>query len=143
MRYDAGEVLTQLKERGHRMTEPRRAIVEAIMATQGHLTPQGIIDRVKGDMPGVNPSTVYRTMELLEEIGVLAHSHLDGGAEYHHAGEQEHVHLVCARCGRTQSLPADDVVPLRNSIAAHTGFEPDFTHFAISGLCSECSAAIS
>ena len=58
-------------------------------------------------MPGVNPSTVYRTITLLEEVGVLQHSHLESGAEYHKAEEAQHVHLTCQRCGRDDALSID------------------------------------
>src|SRR5256885_6842489 len=101
---DFSEVMTLLRTRGLRMTPQRRAIVSEVMRTQGHISPTAIARKVQGEMPGVNASTVYRTLTLLEEVGVLQHSHLEAGAEYHRTDEAQHVHLTCARCGRDDAL---------------------------------------
>jgi Fur family transcriptional regulator, ferric uptake regulator len=114
------EVIEVLRTHGLRMTPQRRAIVAEIMRTQGHISPTVLARRVQGEMPGVNASTIYRTLATLEEVGVLAHAHLESGAEYHRAEEAGHVHLTCSNCG----------------------FQPDLTHFAISGLCADCAAEL-
>ncbi|HYN36785.1 MAG TPA: Fur family transcriptional regulator [Actinomycetota bacterium] len=134
------DVMEQLRARGHRMTPQRRAIVEEIMHTKGHISPQAVAQRVKDRIPGVNPSTIYRTLDLLEELGVLSHSHLEKGPEYHRAFEHDHVHLICSRCHRAQSLSEEETQPLKDLVAKHSGFVADFTHFAISGLCADCLA---
>ena len=135
---DVEPVLERLKERGYRMTPQRRAIVAEIMATEGHISALEVVSRVKARLPGVNASTVYRTLDLLEELGIVSHAHLGGGPEYHHAGRNDHVHLICARCRKAQALSEEETAPLKQLIAGHNGFIPDFTHFAISGLCREC-----
>lgn len=109
-----------------------------IMRTQGHISPTALARRVQGDMPGVNASTIYRTLALLEEVGVLAHAHLESGAEYHKAEEAGHVHLTCSNCGAEDDLSMDEAKALVRVIEQHRGFQPDLTHFAISGLCSDC-----
>ncbi len=134
----AEEALGALRKRGYRMTPQRRAIVVEIMRTRGHISPQKIVDRVEKRLPGTNPSTVYRTLELLEELGIVSHAHLGDGPEYHKADEHDHVHLICSRCNKAQSLSEDDTTPLKELISRHSGFVPDFTHFAISGLCADC-----
>ena len=90
---------------------------------------------------GVNASTVYRTLAVLEEAGVLRHAHLEGGAEYHRVEEAGHVHLACSRCGASEDLSADRAARLARAIEAATGFRPDLTHFAISGTCARCRKA--
>jgi Fur family ferric uptake transcriptional regulator len=135
------DVLSELRLRGHRMTPQRRAIVAEIMATRGHISPSDVVQRVKHRLPGVNDSTVYRTLDLLEEIGVLSHAHLGSGPAYHHAGRDDHVHLVCRVCGRTEQLPVDEIRSLQATVDRLTGFLPDFTHFAIAGTCSSCRSA--
>jgi len=120
------------------MTPQRRAIVAEIMRTRGHISPTALARKVQGEMPGVNPSTVYRTLALLEDIGVLSHAHLEGGAEYHRAEEAGHVHLTCSRCGAEDDLSLEEARALSHLIERHRGFLPDLTHFAISGLCAEC-----
>jgi Fur family ferric uptake transcriptional regulator len=140
---DFGDVMEALRGRGLRMTPQRRAIVSQVMRAQGHISPTSIARRVQGEMPGVNASTIYRTLALLEEIGVLSHSHLETGAEYHRAEEAEHVHLTCGRCGRDESLSLDEARKLQRLIRTHHGFQADLTHFAITGRCADCARAAS
>jgi len=122
------------------MTPQRRAIVAEVMAAQGHISPTAIARTVQSEMPGVNASTVYRTLTLLEEVGVLQHSHLESGAEYHRAEEAEHVHLMCRSCGRDDALSLKEAAALSELIHRHHGFVADLTHFAITGRCRECAA---
>jgi Fur family ferric uptake transcriptional regulator len=136
---DLGRVLELLRARGLRMTPQRRAIVAEVLRTPGHLAPTQIARRVQGEMPGVNASTVYRTLALLEEVGVLRHAHLEAGAEYHRADEARHVHLICQRCERNEELTVDEVAELAGLLRHHNGFEADLTHFAITGLCRRCA----
>ena len=89
-------------------------------------------------MPGVTASTIYRTLDMLEGVGIISHSHLERGAEYHHAGDSGHVHLTCARCGAEDDLSLDEAASLERLIMKHHGFRPDLTHFAISGVCKPC-----
>jgi Fur family transcriptional regulator, ferric uptake regulator len=131
-------VMEVLRVRGLRMTPQRRAIVAEIMRTRGHISPTALARKVQGEMPGVNASTVYRTLALLEEIGVLSHAHLEGGAEYHRAEEAGHVHLTCSNCGAEDDLSMEEAEALSHLIERHREFLPDLTHFAISGLCAEC-----
>ena len=131
-------MLDTLKLRGYRMTPQRRAIIEEILSSNGHVSAIGIAEKLAKKMPGVNASTVYRTLDLLEEIDIVFHSHLGSGAEYHLTGEHEHVHLVCSNCGSTQSLSLGELEPFRKRLAKDHDFQADFTHFAIAGLCSRC-----
>lgn len=133
------DVIEILRGKGLRMTPQRRAIVAEIMRTQGHISPTALARKVQSDMPGVNPSTIYRTLTLLEEVGVLAHAHLEGGAEYHRAEEAGHVHLTCSNCGDEDDLSLREAEALVALIERHHGFQPDLTHFAISGLCADCA----
>ncbi len=138
---DYADVLDLLRSKGLRMTPQRRAIVSEVMRTQGHISPAAIARTIEGEMPGVNPSTVYRTLTLLEDVGVLQHSHLESGAEYHKRDEAQHVHLTCHRCGRDDSLSIAEAGRLGTLIHQHHGFVADLTHFAITGLCATCAGA--
>jgi Fur family ferric uptake transcriptional regulator len=139
--HDYADVIDLLRSKGLRMTPQRRAIVTEVMRTQGHISPAAIARTVQGEMPGVNASTVYRTLTLLEDVGVLSHSHLETGAEYHKAEEAEHVHLTCGRCGKDDPLSLSEAQALHELITQHHGFEADLTHFAITGLCASCAGA--
>jgi Fur family ferric uptake transcriptional regulator len=134
----AEDVLHMLKERGFRMTPQRRVIVAEVMRTKRHIDPSSLISRIQRQVPDVNASTVYRTLWLLDELGVLTHSHFEDGVQYHRAQQADHVHLTCAACGSEQSLEQAEVEPFRELISDRYGFAADFTHFAISGLCRRC-----
>ncbi len=123
------------------MTPQRRAIVLEIMQTDGHISATDVARRVRERVPGVNPSTIYRTLDLLEDLGVLSHAHLEAGPEYHRRDEGRHVHLVCSRCRAEDSLSMEEAERLERLVARHHGFAPDLTHFAISGLCAHCQGA--
>jgi Fur family transcriptional regulator, ferric uptake regulator len=131
-------VLELLRSRGLRMTPQRRAIVAEVMAAEGHISPAAVARRVQERVPGVNASTVYRTLDVLEDLGVLSHAHLESGPEYHRSTDGQHVHLTCARCGAGDSLSLKEADRLKQLIVRHHGFSPDLTHFAISGLCADC-----
>jgi Fur family ferric uptake transcriptional regulator len=130
--------LELLRSRGLRMTPQRRAIVAEVMAAKGHISPAVVARRVQERVPGVNPSTIYRTLDVLESLGVLSHAHLESGAEYHRSSDGQHVHLSCSRCGSQDSLTLEEAGRLKQLIVRHHDFSPDFTHFAISGLCASC-----
>jgi Fur family ferric uptake transcriptional regulator len=134
----AESIVELLRSRGLRMTPQRRAIVSEVMSTEGHISPAGLARQVAQRVPGVSPSTIYRTLEMLEELGVLSHAHLEGGAEYHRRSLGEHVHLACSRCGREESLSGAEAERLRRMLQRSHGFRADLAHFAISGLCATC-----
>jgi Fur family ferric uptake transcriptional regulator len=130
-----------LRSQGMRMTPQRIAIVQEIMQAPGYLVPLGVIERVKARVPGVSASTVYRTLERLEELGILAHVHLENGVGYHQVSDPQHAHLTCTACGREQEVSEALLSRLERSIEQEHGFRPDFSHHPISGLCAGCLAA--
>jgi Fur family ferric uptake transcriptional regulator len=134
----AQDALQVLKRNGFRMTPQRQAIVAEVMRTDGHISATVIAAKVQARMPGVTPSTIYRTLDVLEDVGIISHSHLERGAEYHRAGQEGHVHLTCSSCGAEDDLSLEEAATLERLITKHHGFRPDLTHFAISGICKRC-----
>jgi Fur family ferric uptake transcriptional regulator len=130
-----------LRGQGMRMTPQRLAIVDQIMSTSGYIIPITVIERVQARVPGVSPSTVYRTLERLEQVGVLAHVHLESGVGYHRLEEAQHAHLTCSRCGADLELPRSSLRSLERLFERDHGFRPDFTHYAIAGTCAACNQA--
>jgi Fur family transcriptional regulator, ferric uptake regulator len=127
-----------LRAKGYRLT-PQRALVLQAVSTLRHGTPDEICAEVQRSAGGVNISTVYRTLELLEELGLVTHTHLGHGAPtYHSATDEDHLHLVCRDCGliiETDVSVADHLV---NDLATQHGFVTDVAHFAIFGRCKDC-----
>lgn len=138
---ELASLTSALRERGYRITPQREAILREVLRAEGHITPQDVARRVQRRMPAVNASTVYRTLGMLEEAGVVRHAHLERGAEYHRADESRHVHLTCSRCGAEDDLSMREAESLEQLIHRHHDFSPDLTHFAISGLCADCRRA--
>jgi Fur family transcriptional regulator, ferric uptake regulator len=131
----------QLRARGYRVTPQRQLVLEAVTALE-HATPEEICARVRQTARGVNISTVYRTLELLEQLSLVTHSHLSHGApSYHLAAEAEHVHLVCRVCGRIEEVGPDAVAPLVTALEAGQDFETDVRHLAVFGRCGRCRRA--
>ncbi len=132
------DLTAQLRRRGLRLTPQRVAVLEAVRDL-GHATPDDVAARVQDD--GVNVSTVYRTLELLEELGLVAHTHLGHGAPTYHAAEDtDHLHLVCRDCGKVAEADVELAADFVGTLAAVHGFDSDVKHFAIYGRCADCAA---
>ncbi len=130
--------LATLKEKGLKLTPQRRLIVNIIHDAEAHLTAEDIIAHVQSKMPGVNKSTIYRTLELLEETGCVYKSESGDHAIYHHAEEGHHHHLVCRKCGKTAECNENLFLPVEKSLADKYGFRASFKHMVIDGLCETC-----
>jgi Fur family ferric uptake transcriptional regulator len=128
----------QLRERGYRLTPQRQLVLEAVCDLQ-HATPEDICAAVRRTAAGVNITTVYRTLELLEELGLITHTHLGHGAPtYHVVDGDAHVHLVCRDCGEVSEVPPELVAGVVRALAEERGFVVDVGHFSIFGRCREC-----
>ncbi len=128
-----------LREKGYRLT-PQRELVLAAVNELAHATPEQVCARVQETASGINISTVYRTLELLEELGLVRHAHLGHGApSYHPAGHHHHLHLVCRDCGTVSQVGVDVAGPLTEAVRTAEGFEVDLEHFAIYGRCRGCA----
>ena len=95
-----------LHERGLRMTPQRQLVLDAVRALD-HATPEQICAHVQRTAPAVNITTIYRTLDLLDRIGLVRHTHLGHGAPTYSAREHEHVHLVCHQCGTITEVPTE------------------------------------
>ncbi len=138
VRVDVDEVLVRLRANGGRITNARRAVLTVLVHADRHLTADDVAATVRERHPEVHLSTVYRTLEALEELGVVTHVHLGHGrATYHVAGSVHH-HAVCDVCGRTIELPADLLDDLATDLLRSQGFVADVHHFAFVGRCVGC-----
>jgi len=130
----------RLRESGHRLT-PQRELVLAAVETLGHATPDEVYAEVRRRSDAINLSTVYRTLELLDELGLIRHAHLsDRAPTYHAATGHEHSHLVCRRCHKLISVSRDEVEQALGPLAQRLGFVPDYGHLSVFGHCESCAA---
>jgi Fur family ferric uptake transcriptional regulator len=128
-----------LRARGLRLTAQRQLVLEAVYAL-GHATPDQVHAAVSRTVGGVNITTVYRTLELLEELGLVTHTHLSHGSPtYHAVGEEQHVHLVCRVCGGVDEVSPAVLDALVGNLADDRGFLVDVGHVALFGMCGACA----
>jgi Fe2+ or Zn2+ uptake regulation protein len=143
MHIAAETLIDVLRTDGLRITRARTAVCEVLVRSHDEHLDAGDIRRrvIMSGGPNVDQSTVYRTLEVLENAGVLAHSHLGHGpAVYHLTEDASHQHFVCSECGRTVAVGSDKLAEWTGAIEAHTGFIVEPSHFALSGRCASCAA---
>ena len=127
----------RLREKGYRLTPQRELILEAVERL-GHATPDEVLAEVRTHSTAVNASTVYRTLEVLEELGLIRHAHLsDRAPTYHSTREHEHFHLVCRNCHKVISVDPDVLSPLSERLVAEHGFTVDIGHLTVFGTCGD------
>ena len=129
-----------LRARGLRLTAQRQLILEAVRGL-GHATPEQVHGAVREVAAGINITTVYRTLELLEELGLVSHTHLSHGSPTFHAiGEEQHVHLVCRVCGAVDEVEPALLAPVAAQLEGQRGFLVDIGHVALFGVCAHCGS---
>ncbi len=127
-----------LRASGYRVTPQRQLVLEAVTKLE-HATPEEIFADIRQTARGVNVSTVYRTLELLENVGLVTHTHLGHGAPvYHPAAEAQHVHLVCRDCEKVIQAEPAAVASLVAGLSTEFGFETDVGHLTVFGRCADC-----
>jgi Fur family ferric uptake transcriptional regulator len=137
---DAQDLRTELHEHGYRLTPQRQLVLEAVTSL-GHASPEDVLASVREVADGVNASTVYRTLEVLEEVGLVRHSHLGSRTTWHSVEHHGHLHLVCRDCGRVDEAPLTFADGLVGSLQTERGFTPDMEHFGVWGRCAGCAEA--
>jgi Fe2+ or Zn2+ uptake regulation protein len=136
------EWLRRLGEQGARLTGPRRAIVRILARSRRALEPLELYDAVRREVPGVGLVTVYRTLEALEELGLVQRIHESGGCRRYLRAPQGHQHvLLCRRCGQAELFDGDDLEPLFEQVAARWGYHIEEHWLQLFGLCPECQKA--
>jgi Fur family transcriptional regulator, ferric uptake regulator len=138
-----GDVRDLLRARGLRWTPQRRTLIEVLSRTDGHVTGAELVERCRAVDPETIPSTVYRTLDVLEELGLLRHSHgADGREEFHVLPAAVHGHLHCNGCATTWEIGADEAAALVDTLARGRDFAVDVSHLSIGGRCRDCLAAL-
>ena len=136
-----GAVMAMWRDDGGRITESRRAIVRALLTATEHVTAEDLAATVQAEHPDVHLSTVYRTLDALEQLGVAVHVHLGHGRAVYHRSGADHLHLVCEACEAVIEAPMDLIADVARTAFDTHGFVLRGQHFALPGLCSSCAAA--
>ena len=127
---------------GLRSTEQRRIVTEQFFASDGHLSIEDLLDRVRIEEPKIGYATVYRTLKLLKECGLAFERHFgDGVSRYEVAWEDEHHdHLICVDCERIIEFEDDAIEKLQREVASRHGFRLVRHKLELYGICPDCQA---
>jgi Fe2+ or Zn2+ uptake regulation protein len=136
-----GQLKELLRERGLRVTPQRLLLHRALRELDRHVTADELLDAVTDSLPNASLPTVYSTLELLEELGLVRRVPATAGAALYDPRTDDHQHLHCRRCGAIEDL--DSKVDARAALRAarKRGFEPDAAELVVSGLCAACARA--
>jgi len=136
---DNGNWFAILQKSGCRLTAPRRAVVEAVIGSSRALTPVEVFEVAREQCPGLGLVSVYRTLEKLEELGLVQRVHQTRDCQgFIPAGEGHQHLLVCTHCGKAVLFEGDQLDPLFHSISETTGFQIESHWLQVFGLCETC-----
>jgi Fur family peroxide stress response transcriptional regulator len=133
------EMIVKLRERGHRLTPQRIAVLRILAASEGHPSVEQIYERVKADFPMTSLATIYKTVTLLKEMGeVLELGFSDGSNHYDGNKPYPHPHLICTRCGNIVDPEVATLSELHQDVARSTGYRILSHRLDFLGVCPQC-----
>jgi Fur family ferric uptake transcriptional regulator len=136
------DYISTLDRAGYRLTEPRRALAEVIADQAGHFTAADLVAEARTRRLGVGRATVFRTLDVLEDLGAIERLDLPSGEHAYVACDPvHHHHIVCSRCGRIDEIDDAGLRPVVREVARQTGFRVDEHRLELFGLCPACLAA--
>ena len=134
-------IVNALDRAGYRRTGPRQALAALIADRDGHFTAADLVAAARTRRLGVGRATVFRTLEVLEELGVIERLDLpSGGHAYVGCEPAHHHHVVCSRCGRTSEIRDAELQRVVRRVARQTGYRVDDHRLELFGLCPACLA---
>jgi Fur family transcriptional regulator, ferric uptake regulator len=136
---DAIQIIGQLTKEGHRLTTPRQAIIKMVAPRQDHFSAQEVWQEVRSHHSGIGRATVFRTLDLLTELGVLNRIHAgDGCHRYTVCDTRHHHHMMCVECGTVIALEAGGIENQIRRMASEAGFDLLTHHLELVGRCKAC-----
>ncbi len=133
-------VISILRERGHKITPQRKVVLEVISRSCSHLTPAAVYERARRQQPGIGLVTVYRTLELLAQLGFICevHSGDDNRRYLLRRSLGHHHHLICSGCNSVVDFTDCDLAEMERKIAERTGFRIESHLVEFTGTCRQC-----
>lgn len=130
-----------LRDRGQRVTPQRLVIARVMEELDRHATAEMVFSEVSTRMPGVSLPTVYATLDLLEELGLVHRVATEGGTVVFDPRTDDHHHLVCRACGKIVDIDAPLQPDAVLAAARDAGFTPDHAQVTVRGLCRDCASS--
>jgi Fe2+ or Zn2+ uptake regulation protein len=134
------ELIAALRATGRRVTMPRLLVHRHLRAADRHVTAEQLYAELAEQVPSLSAATVYDTLDLLDELGLIRRVSTPRGATTYDSRIDDHHHLVCRACGRIEDLDAAVDTAAAENAARAAGFAPGFAQLTVSGLCSGCRA---
>ncbi|APW62910.1 Fur family transcriptional regulator [Paludisphaera borealis] len=129
-----------LEIRGEKLTDPRRVLVRHIYSTHKHFDADELVRDLHDSGRAISRSTVYRTLRLLVDAGLLRELRLTNRTAYEHDyGYPDHDHLHCTSCNKVVEFRNEEILKLRDAVSRANGFRASGHRFLIEGVCSSCS----
>ncbi|MFC2056032.1 Fur family transcriptional regulator [Chloroflexota bacterium] len=139
MRLTKGKVIAALRRHGYKLTPQRRAVIQVITSSQDHLTPATIYEKMRRVHPNIGLVTIYRSLEILAELGLICEVHAGGNSRsYTTSTQQHHHHLICSNCGIVVDFAGHYLSELEQSLSKENGFRIDSHLLEFIGLCQAC-----
>ena len=130
-----------LRQNKRKLTRPRRVVLDILAQANQHLTPAEVYRKARLRYPHVGLTTVYRTLDLLVELGYIQRIHLDAGCHSYALSAKPHGHqLVCTSCGRAEAFADCDLEPLMKTLHAKTGYAIEVHMLELMGRCPACQS---
>lgn len=144
MHPDTTELGTTLRAVGYRLTGPRILVWSVLEESRHHLTAEQIAAKARDRDPSINLSSVYRSLALFAELGLVRESALgpNTAAHWEIAHPDEQFHLRCVSCGRIEHHQGDLVEQVRSHLRDEHGFQASDVELLVSGLCQDCASAV-
>ena len=136
----ANRIAGILRQHGYKVTPQRRAVLHTIADSHNHLTPTAIYDRVRQGHPSIGLVTIYRTLDILAELGLICRVHIESGCRSYlmRRPSEHHHHLVCSGCGQVVDFTDCALSKLEQRLSQETGFEMEGHLLEFTGLCQAC-----
>lgn len=138
MTHNEADFAGRMRAKGYRLTPQRQIILDALCGFGRHAAASEVYGRTQAIAPAIDRATVYRTLGLFEQLGIVASAELDGLTVFEIAGEGVHYHLLCRACGKIDHIAAAHLESFIDHLRTAHGFEAELTRLTIPGLCKEC-----
>jgi Fe2+ or Zn2+ uptake regulation protein len=135
------ELIAALRATGRRVTMPRLLVHRHLRGRDRHVTAEQLYAELAEQVPSLSAATVYDTLDLLDELGLIRRVSTPRGATTYDSRTDDHHHMICRGCGRVQDLEADVDAAAAQRAADAAGFAASYAQLTLSGLCSECARA--
>jgi Fe2+ or Zn2+ uptake regulation protein len=138
---DDTELAELLRERGLRATSQRVVMHRLLRDRNRHVSAEELLSEASERLPGVSLPTVYATLELFEQLGIVRRVNDGGGTLLWDTRSDTHHHMICRKCGRIEDMETPVDLERARRSASHAGFQPDRAEVVVSGLCASCARA--